>query len=106
MPSYFRRFIWKCILNMPNYAYKKMGNVSISSLGATSSFNGWFIHSSIHPIAFGIGAIVKKPMVKNNKILIRQMLNMTVLLDHDLLDGSPMVRFVKCLNNEITNSKI
>jgi hypothetical protein len=31
---------------------------------------------------------------------------MTLLLDHDLLDGAPMVRFVKCLNDEITCNSI
>lgn len=102
LPDCFRRFVWKCILNMPNFAYEKMGNVSITSLGASGNADGWFIHSSIHPIAFGIGAVVKKPVVYNNTIQIRQMLNMTVLLDHDLLDGAPMVRFIKCLKNEIT----
>ncbi len=104
MPSFIRRYIWKRIVCMPNFAYKKMGNVSITSLGASGNFEGWFIHSSVHPIAFGIGAVVKKPVVYQDIIQIRQVLNMTVLLDHDLLDGAPMVRFIKCLKKEITNS--
>ena len=104
MPGFIRRYIWKWMISMPNFAYKKMGNVSITSLGASGNYEGWFIHSSIHPVAFGIGSVVKKPIVYQNAIQIRQILNMTVLLDHDLLDGAPMVRFIKCLKKEITNN--
>lgn len=30
-------------LNHPRFAYKKMGNVVITSLGMTGKINGWFI---------------------------------------------------------------
>lgn len=78
-------------------------------MGETVSLNAWIVSAianavSKHPVAFGIGSVVKKPIVYQNAIQIRQILNMTVLLDHDLLDGAPMVRFIKCLKKEITNN--
>ena len=78
-----------------------MGNVSITSPGMMGKVNGWFIHRSIHPISFGIGSILKKPTVVDSEIKIREILNMTILIDHDVIDGAPMVRFLKELTKQI-----
>lgn len=101
LPEFARRWIWHYMLNHPRFAYKKMGNVVITSLGMTGKINGWFIHRSIHPISFGIGSVIKKPVVIRDEIKIREILNMTILLDHDVIDGAPMVRFVGDLRREL-----
>jgi pyruvate/2-oxoglutarate dehydrogenase complex dihydrolipoamide acyltransferase (E2) component len=101
LPGFLRRIIWKIILNKPEFAYKKMGNVVVTSLGMTGVMNGWFLHSSVHPLAFGIGSVIKKPVVIKNDIQIREILNVTILLDHDMVDGAPMVRFIKTLKDSI-----
>jgi pyruvate/2-oxoglutarate dehydrogenase complex dihydrolipoamide acyltransferase (E2) component len=54
--------------------------------------NGWILPVSVHPLAFAIGSIVKKPGVKDDKIEIREYLYMTVSVDHDVIDGAPAVR--------------
>jgi len=103
LPGIARRGIWRYMINHPKTAYRKMGNVAITSLGMMGRINGWFIHRSIHPISFGIGAIIEKPVVKKHEVTIREILNMTILLDHDALDGAPMVRFVNDLTECIEN---
>jgi pyruvate/2-oxoglutarate dehydrogenase complex dihydrolipoamide acyltransferase (E2) component len=57
------------------------------------------------PVSFGVGSILKKPVVFENEIKIREILNMTVLLDPDVIDGAPMVRFLDDLTNYIENGK-
>ena len=89
------------MLRNPKIAYNRMGNAVITSVGMMGKINGWFIHKSIHPISFGIGSIIKKPVVTGNEIKIREILNMTVLVDHDIIDGAPMVRFLNDLTNQI-----
>jgi hypothetical protein len=101
LPGFLRKMVWRYILNHPKFAYKKMGNVAITSPGMMGKVNGWFIHRSIHPISFGIGSVLKKPAVVNNEIQIREMLNVTLLIDHDVIDGAPMVRFLKELTKNI-----
>lgn len=78
-----------------------MGNVAFTSLGMMSIINGWFIPISVHPICFGIGSIIKKPRVVNNTIEIREMLNVSILLDHDVIDGAQMARFIGDLSKNI-----
>lgn len=101
LPGFLRRFIWKIMLNNPKIAYKKMGNAVITSLTSAGTINGWFLTHSVHPVSFGIGSVLKKPVVKNDEIKIREILNMTVLMDHDVIDGAPMTRFIKDLTKNI-----
>jgi len=63
--------------------------------------NGWFIHRSVHPVSFGIGSVIKKPVVVNDEVKVREILNMTILVDHDLVDGALMVYLLKDLTNSI-----
>jgi pyruvate/2-oxoglutarate dehydrogenase complex dihydrolipoamide acyltransferase (E2) component len=101
LPGFLRKRIWRYMINHPKLAYQKMGNVSITSLGMMGRINGWFIHKSIHPISFGIGSIIQKPAVVDGDIKIRDILNMTILIDHDVIDGANMVRFLKELTKNI-----
>jgi len=103
LPGGMRRSVWKILLGRPKLAYRKMGNVVITSVGMMGKLNGWFIHRSVHPISFGIGSVLKKPVVIHDEIKIREILNMTILVDHDLIDGASMVRFLNDLTREIEN---
>jgi len=101
LPGFIRRTIWRIMLRNPRIAYNRMGNAIITSVGMMGRINGWFIHKSIHPISFGVGSIIKKPVVIENEIKIREILHMTVLADHDIIDGAPMVRFLNDLTKQI-----
>jgi len=105
LPGFLRRVFWKLLLKRPKIAYKTMGNVAITSVGMMGKINGWFIHKSVHPISFGVGSILKKPVVFENEVKIREILNMTILVDHDVIDGAPMVRFLDDLTNYIETGK-
>ena len=74
-----------------------MGNVAITSIGMKGNINGWFVPISVHPICLGIGKITKKAVVMEDKIEIREILNMTILMDHDVIDGVGMARFISDL---------
>ena len=107
LPGFLRRLFWKVLLIRPETAFRTMGNVAVTSVGMMGKINGWFIHKSVHPISFGVGSVLKKPIVIENEILIRELLNMTILVDHDVIDGAPMVRFLDDLTNDIaTGSEI
>jgi pyruvate/2-oxoglutarate dehydrogenase complex dihydrolipoamide acyltransferase (E2) component len=101
LPGFFRRMIWQYILRHPRFAYAKMGNVSITSVGMMGKVSGWFIPSSVHPVSFGISSVIRKPTVINNEMVIRDILCMTVLLDHDVTDGAPMARFLNELSGNM-----
>jgi len=101
LPGFLRRMVWRLMLGNPKFVYKKMGNAIITSVGMIGKINGWFIHKSVHPVSFGIGSVLKKPVVVDNEIKIREILNMSILIDHDVIDGAPMVRFLNDLTKYI-----
>lgn len=101
MPGFIRRVAWRIMLSNPKLAYKKMGNAVITSVGMMGKINGWFIQKSVHPVSFGIGSVLKKAVVIDNEVKIREILNMTILVDHDVIDGAPMVRLLNDLTKSI-----
>ena len=105
MPGFIRRTVWKILLNNPKIVYKKMGNAVITSVGMMGKINGWFIQKSVHPISFGIGSVLKKAIVIEDEIKIREILNMTILVDHDVIDGAPMVRLLNNLTKSLESGE-
>ncbi|MCI1778491.1 MAG: 2-oxo acid dehydrogenase subunit E2 [Bacteroidales bacterium] len=101
LPGVIRRSIWKYMLKHPDMAFSKMGNVAFTSIGMFGKTNGWFIPISVHPICFGVSPIVEKPVVHDGEITIGEILNMTVLFDHDVMDGADMARFADTLSTMI-----
>jgi len=100
-PGFMRRFFWRYLLRHPKMAFSRMGNVAITSLGMMGQMKGWFIPLSVHPVCFGLGSVVKKPVVINEQVAIREILSMSVLIDHDVIDGAPVARFIKDLAERI-----
>ncbi|ERM80742.1 hypothetical protein P872_21235 [Rhodonellum psychrophilum GCM71 = DSM 17998] len=105
LPGFIRRAFWRNLLKHPHLAFSKMGNVAITSVGMMGEVQGWFIPSSIHPICFGISTVSKKPWVIGERIEIREILHLTILLDHDVVDGAPMARFISELAENMEKGK-
>jgi pyruvate/2-oxoglutarate dehydrogenase complex dihydrolipoamide acyltransferase (E2) component len=99
MPGFVRKLIWRKIIKNPFFTKENMGTVIITSVGMMGKINGWVIPTSVHPLSFGIGSIVKKPGVIDGRIEIREYLYMTVSVDHDVIDGAPAVRALSKLTN-------
>ena len=93
-PQFIRLIIWRFVLRNPQRIKKMMGTIVVTSVGMMGKVHGWFIPSSIHPLSFALGSIVRKPGVVGEQIQIREFLHMTILIDHDVVDGAPAARFV------------
>jgi len=104
-PGFLRRWFWKMLLRFPNATYQKMGNVAVTSTGMMGQISGWFVPISIHPLCIGTGSVVKKAVVVNDCIVIREILHLTVLMDHDVIDGAQMARFIQYLTSIIKNGQ-
>jgi pyruvate/2-oxoglutarate dehydrogenase complex dihydrolipoamide acyltransferase (E2) component len=48
-----------------------------------------------------VGGIAKKPGVLEDRIEIQEYLDTTISIDHDIVDGAPMVRFVNYFRKRI-----
>lgn len=101
LPQFVRLLIWRWILKNPPLMNQLAGTVVVTSIGMMGIVRGWVIPVSLHPICFALGSIVKKPGVFEGQVAIREYLHMTVLIDHDVVDGAPAARFVSRLTELI-----
>jgi pyruvate/2-oxoglutarate dehydrogenase complex dihydrolipoamide acyltransferase (E2) component len=82
------------------------GTVGISSVGmfgkgqgikGTAALSGWGIAPFEHVLDLFVGSIAWKPAIVEGRIEPREMLNLTVIFDHDMIDGAPATRFARRL---------
>jgi pyruvate/2-oxoglutarate dehydrogenase complex dihydrolipoamide acyltransferase (E2) component len=55
---------------------------------------GWMIPFSMHPLCLAFGSLNEQPAVHQGVIQKREILHLTALIDHDVIDGMPSARFV------------
>ena len=99
LPRPLRLLLWRIMLSNPHRLKKMMGTSIVTSVGMMGSVNGWFIPYGIHPVCFAVGSIVEKPGVVDGTVAIREFLPITILIDHDVVDGAPAARFVSHLTS-------
>jgi pyruvate dehydrogenase E2 component (dihydrolipoamide acetyltransferase) len=51
----------------------------------------------------GVGRIVAKPVAADGKVVVRQMLTLSLVFDHRLVDGAPAARFLQRIKRLIEN---
>ncbi len=70
------------------------GTVGITSVGMFSEgHSGWGIFPSTEVLGLIVGSIAWKPAVIEGRIEPREILNLTLVFDHSLVDGAPAARF-------------
>lgn len=104
LPQFVRLIIWRFILINPFTKKNNMGTVMVTNIGMSGRFPGWIIPRSIHNLCFGVGTIIRKPWISNNEIAIRDVMHLTILFDHDAVDGSPAAKFTDALVRNIENA--
>ena len=94
-------FYWDRLLGDPFRVKKTMGTVMVTSVPLTSKSGGaaWGIPAGLHPLIVAFGAIGRRPGIVEDRVEARDVLSMTVLFDHDVVDGVPMARFLRRLTD-------
>jgi pyruvate/2-oxoglutarate dehydrogenase complex dihydrolipoamide acyltransferase (E2) component len=74
------------------------GTVTITSVGMFGAgHNGWGLAPTPQSVGLVVGGIAWKPAVIEGRIEPREILNLTVVFDHDVVDGAPATRFTRRL---------
>lgn len=103
-PKFIRQMYWRKLRHDAFLVKKTMGTVVVTSVGMFGKSSGHIIPIGVHTLGFGLGGITKKPAVIGDKIEIREYLSMTVSVDHDIVDGAPLARFVARLTELVENA--
>jgi pyruvate/2-oxoglutarate dehydrogenase complex dihydrolipoamide acyltransferase (E2) component len=56
--------------------------------------------------SFALGGVVDKPVYRGPELCRRSLLAMTVIINHDLVDGGPAARFVQRLQQLVETAAV
>ncbi|HSJ54585.1 MAG TPA: 2-oxo acid dehydrogenase subunit E2 [Anaerolineae bacterium] len=112
MPGWYRRAmllpwplsdLFKALLG----AAGRRDPVTVASLGGTvgitavgmfgEGHSGWGLSTTAQSLSLIVGSIAWKPAVVDGRVEPREILHLTVLFDHDVVDGGPAARFTRRL---------
>jgi len=81
----------------PRVLVAQAGTVGVTALGMFGHSSGWAVTPPMHSLMLVVGGIALKPAVVEGRIEPREILNLTVGFNHDVVDGAPAARFVRRL---------
>jgi|SRR5215207_201288 len=97
LPRLFVRLIRAVSRRDPTRLVTAAGTVGVTALGMAGRGGGWGVAPAGHSLLLIVGGITRKPAVIDQRVEPRDLLNLTVAFDHDVVDGAPAARFVKRL---------
>ena len=97
LPRLFVRLIRAVSRRDPTRAAMAGGTVVVTAPGMAGRRGGWGLAPGGRSLALIVGGIARKPAVIEERVEPRDILNLTVAFDHDVVDGAPAARFVKRL---------
>jgi pyruvate/2-oxoglutarate dehydrogenase complex dihydrolipoamide acyltransferase (E2) component len=79
----------------PTIRVSVSGTVFVTAVGMFGKgHSGWGIATTPHSLGLVVGSMAWKPALVDGRIEPREILYLTVLFDHDVVDGAPATRFV------------
>jgi pyruvate/2-oxoglutarate dehydrogenase complex dihydrolipoamide acyltransferase (E2) component len=111
VPGFLRERIWAMVLADPRRRKRLTGTVAVTSIGMFGRGTAWAIPLTGYSLCLTVGGIARKPGVvageagesdaagaadggrRAERIEVREMLALTISVDHDVIDGAPAARF-------------
>ncbi len=98
-PGFLRSLFWAVARRRPKVQKAFSGTTGLTSVGM---FGAGHVH--LLPITFmtstlAVGGLETKPKIIDGKIVERDILCLTLCVDHDIIDGAPAMRFITRFKN-------
>jgi pyruvate/2-oxoglutarate dehydrogenase complex dihydrolipoamide acyltransferase (E2) component len=105
LPSPIRNLVfWRRVRKNPFFLKKIAGTVNLVSIGMFGKgTGGWGVNLGFLPVVIVIGGISKKARIIEGKVVNREFLNLTIKVDHEMVDGAPATRFGMTIIDLIVN---
>ena len=93
LPRPVRRLFWRILLRRPDLFKLLGGTIAVSSVGMFGPAGGWGIPVSPATLSITIGGLATKPRYVDGSLQARELLDLTISVDHAIVDGAPAARF-------------
>lgn len=104
LPAILRRAFYWVVMRFPQTFRNRSSSVMVTAVGMFGKGGGWAITMPNFTLNIGVGGISEKPGVHDGQIEIREILDVTISFDHDVVDGAPAARFVQSFRRLLENA--
>jgi pyruvate/2-oxoglutarate dehydrogenase complex dihydrolipoamide acyltransferase (E2) component len=93
VPWFLRRIVYWWVLKQPRLLKQHIGTAIVSSVGMFVPKGGWAIGTgSAHSCGMLLGGIARRPRYVGDRLEPREILDLAVSFNHDIVDGAPAAR--------------
>lgn len=104
LPGFVRGALLGGLHRLPQRQRELAGTVGVTAIGMFGAGSGWGLGLQVHTLSVVVGGIDRRPILFQGVLVERQFLQLTVSLDHDIVDGARAARFVARLRDLLTTS--
>jgi pyruvate/2-oxoglutarate dehydrogenase complex dihydrolipoamide acyltransferase (E2) component len=97
MPRPLRSLAWRAAMSEPILFKRMGGTVGLSSIGMFGGGGGWGIPIAPPTLMITVGGIATKPRYIDGNLEPRELLDVTISVDHAIVDGATAARFARRL---------
>jgi 2-oxoacid dehydrogenase/acyltransferase catalytic subunit len=105
LPTFLRKALWFMIRRNPYWFKDVAGTAAVTSMGMFTS--GATVGVPITPmtVTLCIGSIEKKLALVDGRVAEREVIHLNISIDHDIIDGAPLVRFAERLKKILLDGR-
>ncbi|MHA1613076.1 MAG: 2-oxo acid dehydrogenase subunit E2 [Promethearchaeota archaeon] len=92
-PKFIRSIMIRRTFNNPTFKKNALGTVAVTAVGMFGSGMGKMIHITPHTLSLGVGGLDNMPWNHNGEVVNREVIGLTIAMDHAIIDGGPAARF-------------
>lgn len=106
LPAGIRVVLFRLVMRSAFRIKTRAGTTLVTSVGKFGSLPGHAFTFSTGPRAavFVIGSVAEKPWLRGGQVVPRSILSISIIVDHDLVDGAPAARFARRLQELIESA--
>lgn len=104
LPGIVRAWLLRSVRRLPHLQKALEGTVGVSSVGMFGVGGGWGLGSQVHSLDLVVGGIVERPELVDGQVVPRELVDLTLGFDHDVVDGAPAARFTAKLRELIESA--
>ncbi len=103
-PAFIRRAFYWIVMRFPATFRDESSSVIVTAVGMFGHGGGWAITMPNFTLSVAVGGIEAKPGIHLGEIAVREYLDLTLSIDHDIVDGAPAARFVDAFRSLLRES--
>ncbi len=103
IPRPLRSPAWRAVMSNPTWFKRLGGTVGLSSVGMFGTGGGWGIPIAPPTLMITVGGIATKPRYVDGNLEPRELLDITISVDHAIVDGATAARFTHRLAELLEN---